>query len=311
MVTGGTGAATLHGSAETSNSVMALVPLHPSLTRVQYSSRPTPNGETTPMPVMATRDAAGSHGPSYNTRIMPHRRSSPSLPALLYAWLGGAVFVTSLFYFGYVYGVRLGRSSGPPQPQMSQQPSRGISRSLPRLPCITACSHARAQSAGSRAGSTPSLERSTYVWLASLLFAAVCWFWQPVGLPALYRVTGSTVWILRAVQVAGIALLAHASFLVDWLDLAGIRQAQGASRPPSLVAAGPYRLVRHPIYLGWTLVVLGTSHMTADRLLFAAVSLFYLAAAVPVEERSLLATFGQAYEAYKTQVKWRIVPFVY
>jgi hypothetical protein len=52
---GGTGAATWQGNAEASKSAIARVPLHPRLTPVQKRSRPTPYGETTPIPLMTTR----------------------------------------------------------------------------------------------------------------------------------------------------------------------------------------------------------------------------------------------------------------
>src|SRR5204863_3961936 len=51
----GTGAATVQGKAEASKSTIARVALQPRLTCVQKRSRPAPNGETTPMPVIATR----------------------------------------------------------------------------------------------------------------------------------------------------------------------------------------------------------------------------------------------------------------
>jgi len=69
--------------------------------------------------------------------------------------------------------------------------------------------------------------------------------------------------------------------------------------------------VRHPIYLGWMLVVFGAPTMTTNRMLFAAVSSCYLLVAIPWEERSLVAEFGEAYRAYRRQVRWRILPGVW
>ena len=79
----------------------------------------------------------------------------------------------------------------------------------------------------------------------------------------------------------------------------------------SLQFRGPYRWVRHPLYLGWLLATFGPAHMTGDRLVFAAISLFYLVIAVPFEERSLIDTFGEPYRRYRELVRWRIVPYVY
>jgi protein-S-isoprenylcysteine O-methyltransferase Ste14 len=110
------------------------------------------------------------------------------------------------------------------------------------------------------------------------------------------------------VQLAGLLLIAGAVRAIDALELAGIRTH---SRSDSLQITGPYHLVRHPLYLGWMLATFGPAHMTGDRLAFAAISAFYLVIAVPFEERSLAADFGDAYRRYQVLVRWRIVPYVY
>ena len=110
------------------------------------------------------------------------------------------------------------------------------------------------------------------------------------------------------VQIAGILIIAGAVRAIDALELAGIRPHSEAD---SLQITGPYRLVRHPLYLGWVLATFGPAHMTGDRLVFAAVSAFYLVIAVPFEERSLIVSFGEQYRRYQELVRWRIVPYVY
>jgi protein-S-isoprenylcysteine O-methyltransferase Ste14 len=105
-----------------------------------------------------------------------------------------------------------------------------------------------------------------------------------------------------------VGLTAWAVARIDALELAGIRPATTA---PALQVDGPYRWVRHPVYLGWLLMVFGTAHLTRDRLAFAAISSSYLFLAVPWEERSLRQACGDAYARYEQQVKWRIIPFLY
>ena len=151
------------------------------------------------------------------------------------------------------------------------------------------------------------LLRSMYVWAASLLLLIVCLLWQPVG-GDVYFVTGWRALAHAGVQLGGVWLIARAVGTIDPLELAGIHRPIASAM---LQITGPYRWVRHPLYLGWLLAVLGTAHMTGDRLLFAAMSSIYLLAAIPWEERSLVRTFGQQYEDYKRQVRWRVVPFVY
>ena len=77
------------------------------------------------------------------------------------------------------------------------------------------------------------------------------------------------------------------------------------------MASGPYAWVRHPIYVGWFLMVFATPMMTATRLVFAIVSSAYLIIAIPFEERSLRHSFGEDYARYTLAVKWRMIPFIY
>ena len=87
--------------------------------------------------------------------------------------------------------------------------------------------------------------------------------------------------------------------------------ATNGSAADRFQVTGPYRLVRHPLYLGWILAVFGPAHMTGDRLAFAAITTIYLMIAIPLEERSLVGAFGDEYERYTQQVKWRVVPYIY
>lgn len=79
---------------------------------------------------------------------------------------------------------------------------------------------------------------------------------------------------------------------------------------PELVTSGPYRFVRHPIYTGLLLGLVGTA--LASNPLGLIVSLvvgayFYYAASV--EEKNLGATFPTEYPAYRSRTK-KIIPFV-
>src|SRR5207245_4991783 len=122
--------------------------------------------------------------------------------------------------------------------------------------------------------------------------------WQAPG-GDLYDVTGWPALGFAAVQLAGIALSASSVRAISALELAGIRRpsAEGA-----LQIAGPYRWVRHPLYLGWMLAVFGARHMTGARLSFAAISSLYLVVAIPWEERSLAREFPAEYSVYRQQV---------
>jgi methanethiol S-methyltransferase len=170
------------------------------------------------------------------------------------------------------------------------------------------------------------LERTTYVWVASLLFFLVVLAWQPVP-GVVYQVDGWPRWILYALQAGGVVLTLLAGSAIDPRELTGVQQAWTYGRahtsadaspvadpdanPEPFVARGAYALVRHPIYLGWFLMVWPTPLMTGGRLTFAAITSFYLLIAIPWEERSLAQQHGEAYLRYTRQVRWRVLPGLY
>jgi protein-S-isoprenylcysteine O-methyltransferase Ste14 len=152
------------------------------------------------------------------------------------------------------------------------------------------------------------LLRSFYVWIASILLIAVCVWWQPVG-GTLYHADGPAAWPFAIAQLAGLGLAFEAVRAIRALELAGI-----VPFDPSrdvLKVAGVFRIVRHPLYLGFALAVAATSHMTGDRLIFAAVAIAYMAVAIVWEERGLAATFGESYAHYRAAVRWRFIPWIY
>ncbi|HLG59702.1 MAG TPA: isoprenylcysteine carboxylmethyltransferase family protein [Vicinamibacterales bacterium] len=173
----------------------------------------------------------------------------------------------------------------------------------------------------------PQLERSLYVWVASLLLVLVCWLWQPVAGVVWNIESGAAIWALRALQIAGIGLSLYSAALIDIWELAGVRQpnstpdlgdrANPGSRDRDRVGSwefstrGPYGWVRHPIYLGWFLLVFAVATMTMTQFVFAVVSCAYVLIAIPFEERSLRNTTGGAYERYVTKVPWKLVPRVF
>ena len=223
----------------------------------------------------------------------------------LFVWGGGAVFVLSLAACAYAY-VFVWAS---PSERSSWTPAGAVAADA-ALFAVFALHHSLfAREAIKRrvALAVPDrLLRSFYVWTASLLLFVVLALWQPVA-GRIYSVTGWWALALAAVQLSGLWLIARSVAKIDPLELAGIKP----SGSDSLQIAGPYRWVRHPLYLGWLIAVFGAAHMTANRLTFAAITTAYLCLAIPWEERSLLRIFGEPYARYQKAVRWRIVPYVY
>jgi protein-S-isoprenylcysteine O-methyltransferase Ste14 len=230
--------------------------------------------------------------------------------ALVVAWAGGAVFAAALLYYLHFFFVRLGR---PVAPEQAQALVSALGVNLVLFGTFAAHHSIMARTGAKRwlARRLPaSLERTCYVWTSSALLVAVCALWWRVP-GTVYVVAGPMAGLLTAVQVAGLALTLRAAAAIDVLELVGIRQVRGDERPPAFTVAGPFRLVRHPIYLGWLLVVFGAPVMTVDRLAWAVISSSYLVAAIPWEERSLREAFGDVYRQYQRDVRWRLIPGLY
>lgn len=225
----------------------------------------------------------------------------------LFAWTGAVLFLLSLLSFGLVYGWRL----RVPAPDTGSTIRDAIDNIV--LFTVFALHHSIMARTGAKAWLMrvvpPDLERSVYVWIASMLFLAVCWMWQP--LPGIaWSTSGALFWILLAIQIIGVALTLRAAGVVGVWELAGVKQPDH-SRPIDFRASGPFAIVRHPIYLGWVLIVFAAPVMTTSRLLFAVISSVYLIAAIPLEERSLLEAFPDRYGAYQRQMRWRLIPGVW
>lgn len=224
------------------------------------------------------------------------------------AWAGGTLFVVSLTgcFVTFLWGM-----GGDPPPGAHALTSAVINAGLFT---IFAGHHSLLARTGAKRWITthlpPRLERSLYVWVASLLLIGVWLGWQELP-GALYHHTGAAALVHWVVVLAGFGLTSAAARLIDPLELAGIRQATGSAAPPEFKVTGTYHLVRHPIYLGWLLIVFGVPVMTWTRLEFSVVSSLYLILAIPFEERSLVETFGDTYRDYQRRVKWRIVPGIW
>jgi protein-S-isoprenylcysteine O-methyltransferase Ste14 len=224
----------------------------------------------------------------------------------LFRWSGALLFVLSLLSFAVVYGWRL-RTPAPPSDDAMRDAIANVV-----LFTVFALHHSIMARTGARAWITrqlpPGLERSVYVWVASALFLAVCWLWQP--LPGVIWKTRGPGLALYVAQAFGVALTLAAARIVGVWELAGVTQPD-LTRPIEFKADGPFAIVRHPIYLGWVLMVFATPVMTTSRLLFAVTSTLYLIAAIPFEERSLLEAFPEKYGAYQKQMRWRLIPLIW
>lgn len=152
-----------------------------------------------------------------------------------------------------------------------------------------------------------AIERSTYVLCASLALALLFWQWRPLGI-TVWNITGSearlAIWVLCA---AGWATVLVMTFYINHFDLFGLRQVWlpllgRPYTPISFRTPLPYRLVRHPLYLGFLVAFWATPHMTLAHLLFAAATTAYIVLAIQFEERDLIREHGSRYQMYRRAV---------
>jgi methanethiol S-methyltransferase len=159
----------------------------------------------------------------------------------------------------------------------------------------------------------PPLERSTYVLFSSLALIFLFWQWRPLGGVVWSVENPAGIFVLRALFAFGWALVLISTFLINHFDLFGLRQVwlYLLGRPYQALkftTPGLYRLVRHPLYVGWFFAFWMTPQMTLAHLLFAVATTVYILLAIQFEERDLVREHGETYEAYRRRVPM-LIPF--
>jgi methanethiol S-methyltransferase len=159
-----------------------------------------------------------------------------------------------------------------------------------------------------------SMERSTFVLVASLLLLFLAWQWQPLP---------QTVWNLdsplgsvglQAVFWLGWLTALVSTFLINHFDLFGLKQAylqlRGKENDPlKFMTPFLYRIVRHPMMLGLALAFWATPRMSVGHLVFAVGMTVYILVGITMEERSLVRQFGDQYRDYQRKIAM-LIPFV-
>ncbi len=157
-------------------------------------------------------------------------------------------------------------------------------------------------------------ERSTYVLFSSLALIALFYWWQPLG-GVVWSVESTLAQaLLYGAFFTGWLLVLVATFLINHFDLFGLRQVwlQLVGKPYTHLKFGTpglYKMVRHPLYLGWLFAFWATPTMTVTHLVFAIATTGYILLAIQFEERDLIATLGDDYRGYRERVPM-IIPWV-
>lgn len=152
------------------------------------------------------------------------------------------------------------------------------------------------------------IERSTFVLVSSLVLLLLFWQWRPLPQVIWQVQPGWAEWSLMAVSLLGWLMVLTSSFTINHFELFGLRQVwlfvrgREAKDEPFVLRA-MYRIVRHPLMLGFLIAFWATPYMTLGHLLFSGVVTGYIFVAVKfLEERDLVAAHGEAYREYQRTV---------
>ncbi len=146
-------------------------------------------------------------------------------------------------------------------------------------------------------------ERSTYTLMSSVALLLMFWLWRPMGGEVWSIEHPAGQGVMYALFAFGWGLVLVTTFLINHFDLFGLRHVWLYFRGRAyahlkFVTPGPYRYVRHPLYVGWIFAFWATPTMTLAHLLFAAVTTAYILVAIQLEERDLMK-FHPEYAAYR------------
>ena len=159
-----------------------------------------------------------------------------------------------------------------------------------------------------------AVERSTYVLATCVVLGLMVWQWRPIE---------GTIWLieqpfasglLQALSFFGWGLVLFSSFLIDHFDLFGLRQVWLYFRGKEytqhpFVERSLYRIVRHPLMLGFLIAFWATPNMTGGHLVFALLTTGYILIGTRIEERDLVQILGDDYIEYRARTPG-LIPFL-
>lgn len=161
---------------------------------------------------------------------------------------------------------------------------------------------------------SPAMERSTYILLSSLALLLIYWQWQPISIIVWEVENEILIIVLMGIFFLGWVIVLLSTFMINHFELFGLAQIydnlKNKQTPnPKFQTNYLYKIVRHPIMLGFIIAFWATPIMTVGHLLFTIVTTIYILIAVKyLEEKDLRKSIGEKYETYQEEVPM-VIPF--
>lgn len=161
---------------------------------------------------------------------------------------------------------------------------------------------------------SPAMERSTYILLSSLALLLIYWQWQPITTIVWETHNKISVTLMTGLFFLGWTIVLLSTFMINHFELFGLAQIfnnlKNRQTPnPKFQTNFLYKIVRHPIMLGFLIAFWATPRMTVGHLLFTIVTTLYILIAVKyLEEKDLKKAIGEKYKTYQKEVPM-LIPF--
>lgn len=159
-----------------------------------------------------------------------------------------------------------------------------------------------------------AMERSTFVLITNIILCFMFWQWRPVTDIVWQVESAAGAMVLNILFWVGFGMVLISTFIIDHFELFGLRQVtdyllKKESRPPVFTEKFLYKMVRHPLMLGFLIAFWATPNMTAGHLFFSIMTTGYIFFGIAFEERDLKTFHGEAYREYASRVPM-VIPFM-
>jgi len=154
------------------------------------------------------------------------------------------------------------------------------------------------------------LDTTIYATIASTQLFLLFFFWKPSGI-LLWKAEGVFYILMTLCYLLGWLLLTVSSFQ------AGLSVQTGALgwvsvfrninvKYPNMPNSGLFRIIRHPIYFSFSIILWSGPYFTVDKIVVAIIYTFYCVGAPLFKERRFIAIYGEKFLQYRARTPYFI-----